>query len=253
MRGWEKLKSYGEREVLSRKNGINAVAYRIHIKDSSLKSRIVFLSDLHMDETSSPLSEIAEFINCFCPDFIIFGGDVASMSSALEDAFAFLKTLRAKEAKFSVLGNWDMKKSRCKNMSYWLAEYHKSGFSLLCDSSKLLGKILFHGFPMSRGVGISGELPFPKEYCKIMIAHSPDDIVTYKHRFELAFSGHTHAGQIRFPLIGSLKTSSKYWKNFDYGLFQRDDGSKLIVSSGIGTSCLPIRMLCEPEIVVVDI
>jgi predicted MPP superfamily phosphohydrolase len=162
--------------------------------------------------------------------------------------------LRASGEKLSVIGNWELKKSRCKNISYWRTKYADSGFKLLNDSSLLAGKILFHGLSPSRGIYKKNEMETTdeKDFFSLMIAHTPDDIVSSKRYFNLALSGHTHGGQIRIPFIGALKTSSKHWKKFEYGLFTKDDNTQMIVSSGLGTSCFPVRLFCEPEIVVLD-
>jgi len=69
--------------------------------------------------------------------------------------------------------------------------------------------------------------------------------------FDLVLAGHTHGGQVRLPGIGAP------WLPFDSagldaGWFERR-GTRLYVSRGIGTSILPIRFLCRPELAVFEI
>jgi predicted MPP superfamily phosphohydrolase len=71
------------------------------------------------------------------------------------------------------------------------------------------------------------------------------------HETHLAFAGHTHGGQFRIPLIGSIwlpPGSGKY----DQGWWSMNK-AKMYVSRGIGTSVLPIRFNCSPELAFIDI
>ncbi|MBI3449474.1 MAG: metallophosphoesterase [Acidobacteria bacterium] len=67
---------------------------------------------------------------------------------------------------------------------------------------------------------------------------------------ELILAGHTHGGQVRLPWIGSLERSIGggpfVMGRYDIG------GTMLYISRGLGTSYLPIRFDCPPEIVVLS-
>ena len=63
-------------------------------------------------------------------------------------------------------------------------------------------------------------------------------------------SGHTHAGQVRFPGLPVIARQSRY--RLDEGLYRFGD-SQLVVSRGLGASGLPIRMHCTPEAVLVTL
>jgi predicted MPP superfamily phosphohydrolase len=62
----------------------------------------------------------------------------------------------------------------------------------------------------------------------------------------LMLSGHTHGGQVRLPLIGALLTNS-LGRKYVQGWF-RLGGLQLYVNRGLGTSGLPFRLDCRPEI-----
>jgi predicted MPP superfamily phosphohydrolase len=65
-------------------------------------------------------------------------------------------------------------------------------------------------------------------------------------------SGHTHGGQVR--LFGwSPVVPSRYGGRYAYGHVHESDGRDLIVSAGIGTSILPVRLGIPPEIVLVEL
>ena len=64
-------------------------------------------------------------------------------------------------------------------------------------------------------------------------------------------AGHTHGGQIRLPGIGIVHTATKEPRHWTHGLVE-ERGQYLYVTSGIGTSGLPLRWGLPPEIVGLD-
>jgi predicted MPP superfamily phosphohydrolase len=58
-------------------------------------------------------------------------------------------------------------------------------------------------------------------------------------------AGHTHGGQIRIPILGSLVLPI-HFKQFDKGLFDVR-GTKMYVSRGVGCR-VPVRFRCPPEV-----
>jgi len=64
-------------------------------------------------------------------------------------------------------------------------------------------------------------------------------------------SGHTHGGQVRLPLLGALLLPTLGQK-YVQGWFRRA-GIQLNVNRGIGTSGLPFRFDCPPEITVITL
>ncbi len=87
----------------------------------------------------------------------------------------------------------------------------------------------------------------------ILLAHEPFVFHRVPDRVALTLSGHTHGGQVNFPLIGAaLAPTWGNGKQYIYGLYQ-EGRRQLIVSGGLGTSYAPIRFLRPPEVVVVNI
>lgn len=85
----------------------------------------------------------------------------------------------------------------------------------------------------------------------IMMAHEPDAFAHMPDRIGLTLAGHTHGGQVR--LFGwSPVVPSRYGNRYAYGHVVQE-GRNLIVSGGIGTSKLPIRLGVPPEIVLVEL
>ncbi len=82
----------------------------------------------------------------------------------------------------------------------------------------------------------------------IFVTHSPDVFVNLKGKADISFAGHTHGGQIVLPLWGALVVNTDSGRKYTYGMFE-EYGKPRIVSSGLGTSILPVRFNNRPEIV----
>jgi len=96
--------------------------------------------------------------------------------------------------------------------------------------------------------GVAGDVPV------LAIAHSPDVLREVCARgAALAFFGHTHGGQVRLPFLGALVTHTKVPRSLAVGLFACER-TVFVVSSGVGTApSTPFRLLCPPEVVVVEL
>jgi uncharacterized protein len=71
-------------------------------------------------------------------------------------------------------------------------------------------------------------------------------------RVTLTIAGHTHGGQVRLPLIGSPIVSSACGQRYVRGSVV-EGGRHLFVSTGIGTSDLPVRLGVPPTIFVLTL
>ena len=70
-------------------------------------------------------------------------------------------------------------------------------------------------------------------------------------KVELILAGHLHGGQIYLPFIGALSVPSKYGNKLVRGLIE-ETRNKMLVTNGLGTSILPIRLGAVPEIIVIN-
>jgi predicted MPP superfamily phosphohydrolase len=66
-------------------------------------------------------------------------------------------------------------------------------------------------------------------------------------RVALTLASHTHGGQVRLPLLGSLIVPSSFGQRYARG-FIVEEGRRLFVNTGIGTSIIPVRFGVPPEI-----
>jgi predicted MPP superfamily phosphohydrolase len=91
----------------------------------------------------------------------------------------------------------------------------------------------------------------PPEATLILLVHSPDVIeVAARAGADLVLAGHTHGGQIRLPLVGALHTGTELGRAYSAGLFEFPP-ARLYVGRGLGTSYLPLRLLCPPEVTLI--
>ena len=66
-------------------------------------------------------------------------------------------------------------------------------------------------------------------------------------------SGHTHGGQIRYPFIGALLAPDQgFFPKYSEVLYKESD-TTMIISRGLGSSVIPIRINNPAEIVVVTL
>ena len=88
----------------------------------------------------------------------------------------------------------------------------------------------------------------PEADFRLLLSHTPDQFPrAARWGVDLVLSGHNHAGQIRFPLVGPVFMPSLYSRRFDRGFF-RSGRTLLYVSQGVGGKH-PIRYGgCVPEI-----
>ena len=86
----------------------------------------------------------------------------------------------------------------------------------------------------------------------LLLSHTPSPIFEVKKRAKLMLAGHTHAGQFcsidGTPLMPELRKKEA----FAYGLSYHN-GTHIYTTSGIGTTRLPLRFFCHPELVLLEV
>lgn len=112
-------------------------------------------------------------------------------------------------------------------------EYYKKGLKIVPDVEKM-DELL--GQPNDMSVNI-------------LLAHNPEYFEQYvKWGADLILSGHYHGGLMKIPFIGGF-ISPRYtlFPKYDYGEYIMN-GRKMILSCGLGTHTLPIRIFNPGEI-----
>jgi predicted MPP superfamily phosphohydrolase len=218
--------------------------------------KIIFLSDIHAgpNYNEKRLIKLKEAIASLSPDLILFGGDlVAEQSPVRDQAFRdvlirFFIELKAIAPVIAVYGNHDIESDINKKLIDDV--YRESGVQLLVNSQADFEGLLIYGLDD----GFHGEpKPPAPDFSGIVLAHQPDLVETFlKPENEiLVLSGHTHRGQVTW--FGRPIVTVPLGKKYRYGKFKVKDGLCLIVSGGIGTVHLPLRLGAPPEILTIEI
>jgi uncharacterized protein len=221
---------------------------------------IAVISDLHVGSAyidERKLHTIVERTNQLQPDLIVILGDYITgngrTSHRVEpEVFApLLKDLHAPLGVYSVLGNHDwwyngvkvrraLEANGIKVLENEVAQIDVRGTRLW-----LVGLADLWTRPQLIDATIA---PVPQDAPLIALTHNPDIFPQVPSRVNLLLAGHTHGGQVRLPLIGSVVESSRYGERYEAGHVV-ENGHDLFVTTGIGTSIVPVRFGVPPEIV----
>ncbi|MCL5038914.1 MAG: metallophosphoesterase [Firmicutes bacterium] len=88
----------------------------------------------------------------------------------------------------------------------------------------------------------------PPGSLKILLAHSPDVVDDAStNGISVVLAGHTHGGQVCCPFLGAIVTGSRFGRRFARGEYQVRQ-TLLLINRGLGTTLLPLRLFCPPEI-----
>ncbi|MEN2766610.1 metallophosphoesterase [Ornithinibacillus xuwenensis] len=200
--------------------------------------------------------ELTKQINQLKPDLIVFTGDLVdepnqySWDNRLTD---LLGTLNAPYGKYWVYGNHDHGGYGTETIKKVM---HSAGFNLLQNSHQAIeinqDRIILAGIDdvMLGRPDLTKTIENTNpELFTILLAHEPDFAdITVQYPIEVQLSGHSHGGQVRLPFVGHLYTPI-YAEKYVEGKYTFESSNlNLYVSRGIGTTRLPYRFLCKPEI-----
>ena len=244
---------------------IREVQYEVKLAESALPEpqRIVLISDLHLGaaRSESRLEELVARINRMEPDLVVMAGDIFNDDFTAirnpERASELLRQLKARYGVYASLGNHDagatlpqmLKFLEDSNITVLMEDYAviDGRFVLIgrLDPSPIGGygdRIRMPTDELLAGLaGIGPHLP------RIVLDHTPSRLGQYGDAVDLILSGHTHRGQI-FP--GNLITRLLY--EVDYGYYRKSPaGPHVIVTSGVGTWGMPMRVATDCEIVAI--
>lgn len=226
---------------------------RITVTDERLRGlKIVFASDFHFKPYEKyRLKRIVRLINKQNADIILLGGDYVNghkkgATLNLNIIAEEFSKLNSKYGTAAVMGNHDGWQGKLEIIN----AFKKNGITVLENNSKNFNKFTIAGVEdLQTGNPDVSKALANTENPVILLSHTPDIIPQVPLSVNLMLSGHTHGGQI---VLGKpLVVPSKYGTKFAYGMLE-EDGKKLYVSKGLGTSILPLRFNCLPEITVIE-
>jgi predicted MPP superfamily phosphohydrolase len=233
------------------------VRYRVELAGLQRPLRMVHLSDLHGSNWDMPqvrLNRIMDQVNALEPDLVVVTGDFHASKiwdppMRMDDAVQPLTRLKAPLGVWSVPGNHDD--------PYWIRwVMRRFGLKLLAGDLVDVGPIqivgsddLIIGQRPVQGLRAAAARAQPGKPL-IALVHEPRLWTMLPPNVDLVLAGHTHGGQIQiFGWPQFKKLDSQYLR----GLFRNPGGQQMLVSAGIGTSIVPVRLGTQGEIVVVEL
>ena len=190
------------------------------------------------------------------PDLIVITGDFVDQfqRGSLEPLGSALAQLRAPLGVWGVWGNHDLE--RYPRGGELAKSLQQAGVQLLDNQSvRLRGDLVLAGVDDWKqgqpdlGAALAN---VDSTSASLLLNHNPDLLPDVPNgAVSLALCGHTHGGQVRFPLVGAPMTASVYGDRFLEGWV--DAPVAAYVSRGLGVSVLPFRLLCPPELAIFDL
>lgn len=230
--------------------------------------KIAVLSDLHVGSPYwglDSLQQLVVTVNEQNPDMVVILGDyfisnvVGGNYKAPAEFAPILSKLSAPRGVFSVLGNHDW----AGDTENLLIQLEKANITVLENSAVTVN---WHGSTINL-IGIADDSSRRPNLKAVLGQHYSDDtkiqvLMTHNpgiyvdmadhQKPTLMLAGHTHGGQVNFPFFGRLFVPSRAPISWAHGWTNTKSGP-LFVTSGVGTSILPVRFNQPPEIVLLSL
>ena len=217
---------------------------------------VAVIGDVHLPEGSKHLDAFKKLvleIKSTQPDLVVFVGDYTSDPKAMDDMSSHRKNiinimkLIEPVPRAVVLGNYES----WSDAEEWISEFNRLGVDIMENQTSLIQTV--KGNVCIRGLGDKftnryDYVDYPEE-CenipKFTITHDPAGAFNARVK-GLVIAGHTHCGQISLPFIGPLWVPSDAPSEAHCGLYE-DEQRTVFVTSGVGTTILPLRFGAQSQ------
>ena len=221
--------------------------------------KIAYISDIHYGPLlgEKRVRALAERVNGWQADVMILGGDYGEDAAGAVDFWQLHPGFQSKICAVGTVGNHDRTLPVGSLMDI-LAAMREDGVTPVVNDAVRIqrnGAVIalastddyFNGLP---------DLEATRDACcgadyTIFFPHNPDILPeTYDLPggpfYQLALCGHTHGGQV--AVMGrAVRSSSIYGSRYVSGWY-RENGVDILVSNGVGTSALPVRLGARPQV-----
>lgn len=254
------------------------VVRRTQVTDERIRKplRAVVIADLHNKQFGKDNCNLLEAIRKEQPDVILVAGDIlmARPKKSLEPAIHFIRELSKEYPIYYGNGNHEHRLKLYPETYADMADRYKDalgecGVDPLVNTSATLAE---YGMNIC-GVEIDREyyrrfrkIPMEKEYLRsvlgekdkelytVLLAHNPEYFEAYAEwGADMVLSGHLHGGVARVPFWGKgvISPSFRLFPKYDGGEFELGQ-TKMILSRGLGTHTIPVRVFNPGELWVVS-
>lgn len=224
--------------------------------------RVAVLADLHAGAPYFGLEKVDTVVQAVLdakPDLILLAGDyviqgvLGGTPIEPETIAQHLEPLTKAALTFAVLGNHD----------HWLDPVRVTraladrGIVVLADTRETFTKAACSLTIVGVADFLEGKPNVAQAFADaaepiLALTHNPDVFPQIPKHAALTIAGHTHGGQVALPLVGRPIIPSEFGERYALGAIV-EDGKHLFVSSGLGTSIMPVRFRVVPEIVVLTL
>lgn len=252
------------------------VEYKIVSDKIAKPCKFVLLSDLHNKSYGKDNGRLTEQIDRISPDAVLVAGDMltAAKGQSFDTALSLMRQLSSRYPVYYGMGNHEYRLELYPEQygdmyGRYMAGLKSAGIEPLINQNTYLPSLnvaicgshidrdyyrRFHKFPMDSSYlpKILGE---PRaDACQILIAHNPLYFEEYAAwGADVVVSGHVHGGIMNLPVLGGvLSPNLSLFPKYDGGRF-RQGRSTMILSRGLGTHTVPLRIFNPGELVVVEL
>jgi predicted MPP superfamily phosphohydrolase len=212
---------------------------------------ILQLSDLHVDMSADAMERVVQLVEEVAYDLCVLTGDYrARILGPLDSILAGVARVRASitGTMYAVLGNYDSLRM--------VPAFEQMGIRTLlneCETIErgdqrihLAGIDDAHFFRLDNITKAAAAIPHDE--FSILISHTPEIYRQAAHAgFKVLIAGHTHGGQICLPGGIPMKLGAALPRSMGAGSWSYR-GMAGYTSRGAGSSVVPVRFNCPPEI-----
>lgn len=241
------------------------------------EKKIIFLSDLHNRMYGEENERLLESIRNQHPDLILIGGDmlVRKDGNSYDKTVHFLAKLPGICPVYCANGNHEQKLKELPDkyeQSY--EEYKKaltaSGIHMLEKASETVKldevPVKLSGLEIPLGAyarfgkkelslkEITDRIGEHGDDYQILLAHHPGYMKEYlAYGADLILGGHYHGCVVQLPWIGGvISTNFTLFPKYSGGIYQEGEQTA-VVSRGLGTHSVPLRLWNWPELIVLEL
>lgn len=257
----------------------NRFVVRKHaVADARIKRdcRAVLLTDLHNKRYGRDNEALLAEIRRQQPDFVFIAGDVltAKKNVDTEPALRLLEALAREYPIYYGNGNHEHRLKLYPEVYGDAAERYGAGLARI-GVEPLVNRhaelpeygISVYGAEIDKSFyrrfrlgdmgpeylkGILGQAPADRY--TVLLAHNPDYFPQYAAwGADMVLSGHVHGGVARVPFWGRgvLSPAMRFFPRYDGGIFRREN-AVMVLSRGLGTHTIPVRIFNPAELWVLD-
>ena len=244
--------------------------------------RLVFLSDYHEARFRPYNRPLIDLVDSLCPDAVLIGGDMIISAKVRPGnrkwyrwSRLLFRHLCRRYPVFAGEGNHETRLRYLRDLQPCYEEYcnmvRNEGANLLLNEWADFSGIRIYGlspdgdayrrFRLNRLD--KEEVSFllqsekaPEDRFSLVLAHHPSFFrACAAWGADLTLSGHLHGGIVRFGNRGAVSSDPSIFPKYSGGIYDApfNPGQKLIVSCGVGTHTIPLRINNPPEVTLIQL